>query len=67
MNTISFSSAFRSFSFCFMADELDHPEVKVCCLYADGIAQVKTILHHTHQILQETLEKVQRVLPLISL
>lgn len=47
--------------------ELDHPEAEVCCLYADGIAQVKTILHHTNQISQETLEKVQRVLPLISL
>lgn len=45
--------------------ELEHPDAEVLCLYSDGIAQVKKILHHTAQISPETLEKVRRVLPLI--
>ena len=45
--------------------ELEHPDAEVSCLYADGIAQVKTLARHTAQISPETLEKVQRVLPLI--
>ena len=47
--------------------ELTHPEetADVLCIYADGILQAKKLLRHTAQIAPETLEKVQRVLPLI--
>ena len=45
--------------------ELDHPDAELSCLYSDGVAQVKILWTHTVQISPETLEKVQRVLPLI--
>lgn len=45
--------------------ESEHPDADISCLYADGIAQAKILLRHTAQISPETLEKVQRVLPLI--
>ena len=45
--------------------ELEHPDAEVSCLYSDGVAQAKVRVYHTLQISQETLKKVQRVLPLI--
>lgn len=47
--------------------ELTHPDenITLSCLYSDGILQAKILLRHTAQISPETLEKVQRVLPLI--
>ena len=47
--------------------ELTHPDenARLLCLYSNGILQVKTLSRHTAQISPETLEKVQRVLPLI--
>lgn len=47
--------------------ELTHPDEEVSGLYFDGIAQSKVVRKHTNQISQETLEKVQRVLPVIRL
>ena len=47
--------------------ELTHPDenARLLCLYSNGILQIKTLSHHTAKISPETLEKVQRVLPLI--
>ena len=45
--------------------ELEHPEAEISTFYSDGIAQAKVLRKHRNQISLETLEKVQRVLPLL--
>lgn len=45
--------------------ELEHPEAEISTFYSDGIAQAKVLRKHRDQISLETLEKVQRVLPLL--
>ena len=45
--------------------DLDHPGEEFERLYADGVLQTKILLRHTNHIAPETLEKVQRVLPLL--
>ena len=46
---------------------LEHPDADISYLYSDSVLELAILRRHTNQIEPETLEKVRRVLPVVSL